>query len=47
MELGVLNGAKCALVIHSGLVMDDPPLPLRSFSCVQPGDVTLLGAPRF
>ena len=40
-----LNAAKCELVAHSGLVVDDP--LLRSFSRVEPGDATLLGAPLF
>ena len=40
-----LNAAKCELVAHSGLVVDDP--LLRSFTCVQPCDGTLLGAPLF
>jgi len=39
----VLNAAKCELVAHPGLVVDDP--LLRSFSRVEPGDATLLGAP--
>jgi len=38
----ILNAAKCELVAHSGLVVDDP--KLRSFSRVEPADATLLGA---
>ena len=50
VELGskmglTLNAAKCELVAHSGLVVDDP--ILQSFSRVEPGDATLLGAPLF
>ena len=50
VELGskmglVLNAATCELVAHSGLVVDDP--LLQSFTRVEPGDATLLGAPLF
>ena len=41
----ILNAAKCELVGHSGLVVDDP--LLRSFTRVQPCNATLLGAPLF
>jgi len=41
----VLNAAKCELVAHSGLVVDDR--LLRSFSRVERRDATLLGAPLF
>ena len=41
----VLNTAKCELVAHSGLVVDDP--LLQSFTRVEPGDTTLLGAALF
>jgi len=41
----VLNAAKCELVAHSGLAVDDP--VLRSFSRVKPGNATLLGATLF
>jgi len=40
-----LNVAKCELVAHSSLVVDDP--LLRSFGRIEPGDATLLGAPLF
>jgi len=40
-----VNAAKCELMAHSGLVVDDP--LLQSFSSVEPGDTTLLGAPLF
>jgi len=39
------NTAKCELVTCSSLVMDDP--LLQSFSRVEPGDATLVGAPLF
>jgi len=41
----VLNAAKCEHVTHSGFVVDNP--LLWSFSRVEPGDATLLGAPLF
>jgi len=41
----VMNAAKCELVAHSGLVVDDP--LLQSFSCVELRDATLLVAPLF
>ena len=41
----VLNAAKCEHVTHSGFIVDDP--LLWSFSRVEPGDATLLGATLF
>jgi len=43
-KMGLILNA-CELVAHSGLVVNDP-IP-RSFSRVEPGDATLLGAPLF
>jgi len=41
----VLNAAKCELVAHPGLVVDDP--LLGSFTRVEPNDATLLVASLF
>jgi len=41
----IINTAKCELIGYSDFVVDDP--LLRSFTRVQPCDVTLLGAPLF
>jgi len=45
-----LNAAKCELVAHPGLIVDvwmTPTPLLRTFSRVELGDATLLGAPLF
>ena len=41
----ILNAAKCELVAHPGLVVDDP--LLRLLTRVQTCNTTLLGAPLF
>jgi len=45
-EMGlILNTAKCEIIAHPSLVVDDP--LLQSFTRVEPCDATLLGAPLF